>query len=509
MKRIVLTALTLLSGVAGLSHTSVAEACGGCFHSSAESTPSVVTGHRMALSLSQQRTVLWDQVQYTGDPKDFAWVLPVGPGAVIEEASDAWFESLEAVSATHLASPTVVCDNGQSIQQNEGSGFACGGGTQPVADGANGTPGETHRVRDPGGVTVEHQGTVGPYETATLKADDPAALSSWLKAHSYVIPADITPVIDAYVKAKSEFIVLRLKPGAGVRQMTPVRVLTPGASPTLPLRMVAAGTGSEVAIVLYVIAEGRYRVQNFEQATIDYDANLTWDWATSKSNYSVLRDNVLKTGGFLTTFSKERGLTDQVIAQDGLTAEYTVNGGTGQGGTQFDNLADLYFAQAALNDSVASTCGSIGSDLRAVAPGTVVAATTPGVPPAKGTVAESAFACSGYSDLSTALVGMHPSDVWVTRLEAELPRAMLATDLTVGASATQTDESSWHAAEISIGSPCPAVTPAATPTDTKPASDGSCAASGAGKRSPLSSAATLGLAGLALAFAARRSRRKR
>jgi hypothetical protein len=273
--------------------------------------------------------------------------------------------------------------------------------------------------------------------------------------------------------------------------------------------MVAAGTGSEVAIVLYVIAEGRYRVQNFEQATIGYQTDLTWDWATSKSNYALLRDNVLKGGGFLTTFAKARGLTDQVIAQDGLTAQYTVGGLMGQGATQFDNLTDLYFAQAAADDGVASTCGSVGSDLRAVAPGTVVAPTTPGTPPAKGTVAESAFACGGYSDLSTALVGMHPSDVWVTRLEAELPRTKLATDLTVSASAAQTDESSWHAAEISIGSPCPAVTPAATPADTKPTSNGSCTAGGAGRRSPLSSAATLTLAGLALAFAARRSRRKR
>ena len=78
----------------------------------------------------------------------------------------------------------VVCDNGQSIQQNEGSGFACGGGTQALAGGAKDAQGDTHRVRDTGGVTGEHQGTVGPYETATLKDDDPAALSSWLKAHS-------------------------------------------------------------------------------------------------------------------------------------------------------------------------------------------------------------------------------------------------------------------------------------------------------------------------------------
>lgn len=503
MRRIALTAMTILSCVAGLSHASVAEACGGCFHGSTNSAPSVVTGHRMALSLSQQQTVLWDQVQYTGDPEDFAWVLPVGPGAVIEEASDAWFESLEALSATHLSSPTVVCDNGQSFQQNEG-GFACGGGTQPLSAGGGAGGGETFQVGNTRGVTVEHEGTVGPYETATLKSNDPAALSSWLKSHGYVIPADITPVIDAYVKEKSEFIVLRLKPGVGVRQMTPVRVVTPGASPTLPLRMVAAGTGSEVAMVLYVISEGRYRVENFEQASIAYKASLAWDWSTSESNYALLRDNALKAGGFLTSFAKARALTDTVVASDGLTAQYTVSGAEPIG-IQFDNFTDLYFARAAVNDGVKNACSGIGAALRAVPAGTVV--TAPGAPPGQGSVPEATFACSEYTDLSTALVGLHPSDVWVTRLEAELPRIKLGTDLTVSASASQIEEPNWRVAENSIGSPCPAPEPQSTAA--APERGGSCAAGRTGRRSGLVSPVTLGLAGLALVFAARRARKRR
>lgn len=32
------------------------------------------------------------------------------------------------------------------------------------------------------------------------------ALRDWLTAHAYVIPADIEPVIDAYVKQHSDFI---------------------------------------------------------------------------------------------------------------------------------------------------------------------------------------------------------------------------------------------------------------------------------------------------------------
>src|SRR5262245_4017582 len=74
--------LRLLAPMAALAFTALllpatdARACGGCFHppiiSQGEST--VVTGHRMAFSTSPTQTVLWDQIKYSGDPKDFAWV---------------------------------------------------------------------------------------------------------------------------------------------------------------------------------------------------------------------------------------------------------------------------------------------------------------------------------------------------------------------------------------------------------------------------------------------------
>src|SRR5262245_23825194 len=88
-----------LAALAALSTTSNdARACGGCFTGGGEST--LVTGHRMALSVSTERTVLWDQIQYQGDPEEFAWVLPVKPGATIELASDAFFEALDAATRT-------------------------------------------------------------------------------------------------------------------------------------------------------------------------------------------------------------------------------------------------------------------------------------------------------------------------------------------------------------------------------------------------------------------------
>src|SRR5262245_47304937 len=80
-----------------------ARACGGCFQP--PTVDSVVSGHRMAFAVSGNRTVLWDQIQYTGNPGEFGWVLPVAPGATIELSNDAWFEALETATTTKVSAP--------------------------------------------------------------------------------------------------------------------------------------------------------------------------------------------------------------------------------------------------------------------------------------------------------------------------------------------------------------------------------------------------------------------
>jgi hypothetical protein len=137
-------------------------------------------------------------------------------------------------------------------------------------------------------VTVTHEETVGPYETVQLHSTDPTALNTWLTQHGYQIPADVQPIIAAYVAGSFDFLALKLVPGAGVQSMRPVRVTTAGASPVLPLRMVAAGTGATVGITLWVMADGRWEPQNFPSFTIQ-GGDLVWDWASSSSDYATLR----------------------------------------------------------------------------------------------------------------------------------------------------------------------------------------------------------------------------
>lgn len=466
MKLVAPLALTLVSCVAVVSHSGDAFACGGCFHGVDEANPSVVTGHRMALAVSPTRTVLWDQVEYAGDPAEFAWVLPVSETAHVEAADDAFFEALEAVTSTRVMSRIITC-NGQSIQQQEFSG-GCGSGSPGTATPTAAADEEQQQgaVR---GVTVLHEGTVGPYETATIKSGDPMALRTWLTTNGYAIPADIDPVIDAYVAEGAAFIALRLQPGVGVRQMTPVRVVTPGASPILPLRMVAAGTGASVSIVLYVIGEGRYRAALRPEADEILAKDLAWDWALQQSDYATVRDARLAGGAFLTSFARPEGFTAPVPTTDGTPATYDVVWQTSGKVDTYDNLVDLYFGQAEVTDGAPFDCPSIHDKLTLADPGAqVVAPCDPADPscvlPA-GAISAADLECSGHADIATALLGMHPADVWVTRLEANLPREALDTDLALAAEPTQNAVDNWMVAQSDKNLPeCnpPSVNPASS-----------------------------------------------
>jgi hypothetical protein len=437
-------AATLL---ASLTATEEAAACGGCFAPPSQST--VVSGHRMALSISPKQTVLWDQIQYDGDPESFAWVLPVKPGAVIEVSTDAWFDTLDAATTTQIFAANVDCGDGSN-----GGGFGCG----------DALPGRAFSASDEGGgsgggpsVQVVHRGTVGPYQTVTLSTDTPGALNGWLDSAGYAIDPSTQPVIDAYIAEKFDFIAIKLIPGKDVKAMKPVRVVQPGASPTLPLRMVAIGSGANVAITLFMITEGRWEAKNFGNVVAPVDL-LSWDFKTQASNYGELRAKVLEQNGgasWLTAFAFQGGLLSQL---DGL---FTFGGprtytSSGNLGGFSDTIAGAYVVQGLANEE--TTTGECSADFGNVgASGNMVSNPCPaGVPlddPSCGEVAPDEIdarklACGKLDDLAIAMNGLHPKDVWLTRLEANLPRAALGNDLVLQPSASQETVDNMHQARI-------------------------------------------------------------
>lgn len=222
----------------------------------------------MILSVSNDQTTLWDQIEYSGAPESFAWVLPIHAPVDVGVSSDALFAQLDALSSVTIVSPTISCP-----PSNCSSGFAATA---------------TSSSASTGGVTVVAQATVGPYETVQLASSDPQALEMWLINHQYTVPPDVQPIIDDYVAEGFDFLAIKLVPGKDITSMQPVRVTAPGAGLTLPLRMVAAGTGQTTPITLWIAGEGRYKPTNFPSFTID-ESQLVWNWDTQSSNYKQLK----------------------------------------------------------------------------------------------------------------------------------------------------------------------------------------------------------------------------
>jgi hypothetical protein len=478
MKKSFLACVAIASAVVVLD-AAPAEACGGCFVPTSERT--VVTDHRMALSISTRQTVLWDQIRYSGDPAEFAWVLPVRAGAKVELSNDAFFTALDASTQPVVYAP-----------QTYGGQYGCGltgCGSSSADSAASGGPG-------PGQVQLISQAVIGPYETVTLRATDPSALRNWLKSHAFAIPAAIEPVIDSYVRESFDFIALRLRPDCGERSMQPVRIVTEGADPTLPLRMVAAGIGARVGLTLYVISEGRWQPQNFPHATVDRE-RVRWDRFQNKSNYDALTVELMAEHEGRTWAIEYAQRPELFTPYDprygGSTAPYYVATGNGNGGAT-PGLADAYYSQCksrlapaiptgrpstppttqpftpcrnsvdagvGTNDVPTLPDASVETDAGASDAGnqdagnandagaesdgggadagdeeddgglaTADAGTsTPRTPTAE---------CLYLDDIDVAMRGLHPQDIWVTRMRASLPaNALSAGDLRLEAAHEQ------------------------------------------------------------------------
>ena len=290
-----------------------ARACGGCFHGppiTPTQSPSVVTDHRMVLVLDATATTLYDQVEYAGDPSDFAWVLPVRGPVVVGVGSDTFVNSLDAVTTPVIHAPVPTCPNvssggGAPPSGGYSGGGSYGGGGGGCGGGGGGSLSFDDTPTDYGptvgddagfdaghpedtGVTVQERSTVGPYDVVQVHGTDEGSIVGWLRTNGYAVPADVEPMLTQYVTEGFDFVAVRLRPDVGVRAMRPIRVTFPGAMTSLPLRMVAAGVGADVGLKLFIVGDGRWHAANFDDFVITA-ASLTWDFSVQRSDYTVQR----------------------------------------------------------------------------------------------------------------------------------------------------------------------------------------------------------------------------
>jgi len=420
----------------------------------------------MAFSIGRQQTVLWDSISYSGNPKEFAYVLPAKPGTRLEPSNEAFFAALDASTRPIIMAPQSTGYGGDGgygghyggygaddYYGGGGGGGGCCGSTTASASFSGapssaypGAPGADAAPPAPPPVQIVDQAVVGPYETITVRSTKPEALDEWLKEHGYAIPPSSGPIIASYVKEGYDFIALRLRPGSDVRAMQPIRIVSPGADTTLPLRLMQIGAGAQVGITLYLLGEGRYRTANFPEVPLEL-SKLIWDWSQNRSNYQALAKAAMATEGgraFITEYANhpsfELGLGGRgpgLMGNPGLLDAYAtacptygvprpppVDAGSGDGGRGDAGDAGRTDLDASLDpdaslDSDAGDAGEVDA----------------------GPPREVKTYCD---DIDVAFAGMTRKDVWVTRMRADLPNAALDATLLLEASPKQETVENVH-----------------------------------------------------------------
>ena len=454
-----------------------ASACGGCFVPPTENE-SVITDERMIFSISKDQTTLYDQINYSGSPASFAWVLPIKGTVTVGLSADIMFNTIDTLTATQVIEPSPNCPPPPTC--NFGNGFAA---PSLAADAA---------ARG-GGVTVTAQAQVGPYETVQLHSNDGSALTNWLTSHGYNIPSSVVPVIQGYVAGQFDFLALKLVPGAGVQSMQPVRVTSKGAGVSLPLRMVAVGTGATTGISIWVIADGRWEPQNFPIFTIT-DSEIAWDWNTSSSNYEELRlakEAQFKGRGWQFESSLELSqYTIQQTLDQALQYGYT----SAEGGYL---SAEGSSADAGANEAGASDAGVADGESDA----------------ADGDDGNPQLAAAA-ADLQVLFAGIAGPNFRVSRMRSDVAHSALTADMYLQASADQSELTNLHYPQLQIGQPqCPVYDSSCMQVGTLPrdqaiaAENGGCNTTGANEASRSSVAVGVAIWGL-VAVRMRRRRKK-
>jgi hypothetical protein len=354
-------------------------------------------------------------------------------------------------------------------------------------------------------VTVINQQVVGPYDSVTVRASMGDTLDAWLVANGFAIQPAVEPTIAAYAAAGFDFIALKLAPGEGVGAMQPVRVVTPGSDATLPLRMVAAGVGAHVGIDLWIISEGRYHTQNFPDAVVDF-SQLAWDPVQNRSNYTELEQAALGANGgtgWVTEFAQPMATSSVAgeafvrLYRSSCTIDYQCPSPPADSGVD----APLPTGDASTADADSDADVEAGAGADADTDAAADAATF-----ADGATCAGAMPIDECDDTDVAFTGMHPFDIWITRLRADLPAAALPLgDLSLEANPSQVAVSSSHSTTKYTNpnyNPCPGAS-------SNGSGDGGCACRTETDASSGGGGVWVAMVGFGLLAASKAARKKR
>jgi MYXO-CTERM domain-containing protein len=252
------------------------EACGGTFCDSGPTAmPVDQTGENILFYLGPDFVEAHIQIQYNPDTpaEQFAWVIPVLAVPEFEVGTQLLFDAMLAGSVPSYG-----------LQQTPDS---CGdddglGGLSSGTGDAGGDEGADNENDEPGDPDVVLQKTVGAYEIAVLEGGTVEGVMQWLGDNGYQQDPASEPILAKYLEDGFLFTALKLTNDAGVGEIHPIVIRSPGQEPCVPLKLTAIAAQEDMEVRVFFLDGSRVVPANYRHVLIN---PLKLDWFNNAANY--------------------------------------------------------------------------------------------------------------------------------------------------------------------------------------------------------------------------------
>ncbi|HZO12397.1 MAG TPA: hypothetical protein VFB62_04040, partial [Polyangiaceae bacterium] len=328
---------------------------------------------------------LWTQLRVASPGGPLAIIVPAEPGAALDWSSPAWFEALESATAPRILPP---------------NGIAACPGDEPAS------------VVDVAG-DLYHHDPLTPQEVIVL--DDAGAVVSWAEQHGLVVSGAMWTALLG-LETAHRFVAARFTAPNGEALTPALRVTGLSAQAALPLVLTAAGN-EDLLVTTFVLGPGRAAFDG-EPASILL-GSLTFDAASTESNYPFLRSSALESPGtWLLETTSRAALTSTIqisgVSIDGALHTYFTRGALYLGGA-VDAAQCIGEATRALDSAGAFSQVCPRADLGVVSGG-------PSCSEAPGVIDAARLRCgTALDDLAIGLSGQVAASAWLSRIAIQIP----------------------------------------------------------------------------------------
>ncbi len=237
-----------------------AVACGGLFCSGVRPIPVDQSGERILFEVPGEGTVTATvDIDYTGSPEEFSWVLPVPDVLELEVGSAVIPAVVSSLTAVGHVPPDTKCTRAPRPPRLPG-----------MSESVLMSPPASYSLSD-GSVSVVMSRTVGPFETELIAASDADALVDWLRANDYLVTSAMEPPIADYVADGLRFLGVKLNGEGEGLQIPPLRIVYPGDEPMIPLALTGVAADPEMEVLVHVFGESRFEPTGWESLEVHAD----------------------------------------------------------------------------------------------------------------------------------------------------------------------------------------------------------------------------------------------